>query len=192
MSEELEQTTQVNNLSSQVQEIFADIQDTSTQTLDLSAEKVKQYKAALNKIKTDAQALLSAIEVEPLNPYEKLKLQYFDRDYEFPTFLDLPDPPEDFNIESVNEALSAISQKITDSCMLQLSCLSCCEETPENFAQGFTKLSGNEIVINNEACKEYLIFTEIVKSIPVELVYVQPDKIAKKLLLQYTKLLHKL
>jgi hypothetical protein len=149
----------------------------------------------LEKLNITSAELLSALNElsgVPVNPYERLKYDYFGKDHVFPTIDDI-EVPEAFCLHTCINSLSSTYQ-------LQQQTLSAHSQHLENFechshlGNAFATLSSTKegepiFVVDKEKVKSYIEFHEVASSIPINSVnssnYIE---IAQKLLTQYNKI----
>jgi len=132
----------------------------------------------------DFVAVLSAM---PAHPYEQLKYQYFDSDYQFPTIHDV-ELPEDFCIKACTQSLSSIHEDMKYTHLDHFDYLHECHLHP-NLGHGFAVLSGDQFVVDHNKAKKYIEFHEISNSVPVETLTPENSvEIAHKLIHAYTQI----
>lgn len=147
--------------------------------------------ALINKLNVTASELLSALgdlSATPVHPYEKLKHDYFDTDYQFKTINDI-EVPKEFCIHNCVATLTAANVQYQQTCTDHLTHIDNIESN-SNIGHAFATLSGDQFIVDEERTKNFIEFHEIVKSIPVESITRENSlEIAHKLLSHYTKII---
>jgi hypothetical protein len=133
----------------------------------------------VTSLEQEVTSMLSAI---PINPYERLKLNYFGPDYEFKTLENLEEP----DLIPCEECINYLGVRNKEILSTSFHNLTCCDE--ERVNTGFSFMSGGTVMPDHERQKRYIEFLEIARSIPIE--SVNQDNymtIAKKLIGEYMK-----
>lgn len=147
--------------------------------------------ALISKLNVTASELLSALDGlsgAPVHPYERLKFDYFDTDYQFKTINDI-EVPKDFCIHTCIACLTSANER-------QQALDSEHYEHLDNFqnhadlGHAFATLSGDQFIVDGERTKKFIEFHEIVRTIPVESITRENSlEIAHKLLSHYTSII---
>jgi hypothetical protein len=147
--------------------------------------------ALISKLNVTASELLSALgdlSATPVHPYERLKYDYFDTDYQFKTINDI-ESPKNFCIHTCIATLTSANEQQ----QLQhaehykhLDKLDDCCNIGHAFA---THTENGQFVVDEERTKNFIEFHEIVRTIPIESITQENSlEIAHKLLSHYTKI----
>ena len=147
--------------------------------------------ALITKLNVTASELLSALgdlSATPVHPYDQLKCEYFDTDYQFKTINDI-EIPKEFCIHNCVVTLTAINECCQQAYSEHFNYLDKVDGYA-NLGHAFATLSGDQFIIDQERTRNFIEFHEIVKSIPVESITRENSlEIAHKLLSQYAKII---
>jgi len=147
--------------------------------------------ALINKLNVTASELLSALgdlSATPVHPYDKLKCDYFDTDYQFKTIDDI-EIPKEFCIHSCVATLTAANECCQQTYSEHFNYLDKIDEHA-NLGHAFATLSGDQFVVDQERTRNFIEFHEIVRSIPVESITRENSlELAHKLLSHYAKII---
>jgi hypothetical protein len=123
----------------------------------------------------------------PIHPYDQLKYEHFDTDYQFKTIDDL-EIPSDFCIHACTAALTSICQQQHEQHIDHFDRIDDMDNHP-HLGNAFAVLSGDEFVVDKEKLKSFIEFHEIVRSIPVESITRENSlELAHKLLSHYNSI----
>jgi hypothetical protein len=148
----------------------------------------------LSSIRADRQKREQSLSAIPINPFEKLKLEYLGPDYKSLKVQDMP-MPLDFCPVKTTQALATISKKFHDVSLNHYDYLTTNANaiTAVNLGNAFAFLSANqhgqdEFIIDRQRLANQLKFADMVQSLTVDYITKSPVEAAYKLLNQFIEL----
>jgi hypothetical protein len=130
-------------------------------------------------------ALFSAVQSlsgQPRDPYERLKLQYFDPDYKFPTFQDI-EVPHDFDSQEYGQFIMDYQKNYADSMMQELSSYQTVAASPCSIQYKVCELSGiGNFKMSDEMIKNNIRYNEFIQTVTMSDIYNNPYETSEKIL----------
>jgi hypothetical protein len=163
--------------------------DQATTILQQISSGLLQKYPALTELLSAASNIqeLSSI---PITPYERMKYDYFGKDYVFKTIDDI-ETPETFNLPEITEQINNISDQLA---LTTLSAASAFQTQQEKAIQENNSDINNlsfyisEINIDKDLARKNIEFSEVIRSLTMQHIEQQPVETAKKILSHYVKL----
>lgn len=167
------------NEINELKHLFQQQQQEANQTIQELLSSVRQLK----------QEYLCSLTSVPLHPYEKFKTEYICSDTK-PLLIEEIPQPEDFCLETCSKQISSICTNLHEQWSHQVCLLSCNDSNEENLhlCNAFASLSENVLVVDKKRVENHLLFVEMIKNIPIQLIEQQPKETAEKIISQFIKL----
>jgi len=149
---------------------------------DSAHSTIQSVLSSLRQLNADRAAARAEI---PDHPFERLKYEYSHPESQLMSFDDIS-VPEDFCPIKATEKLNEISDKFSNRFDAHLAALSGIDinEHP-HFGNAFAEHSEGRFVLDRKAASDHLMFTDMIKQVPVEYIKANPEEFARKVITKY-------
>jgi len=139
----------------------------------------------LNIDTSELDAVIAEMSSIPMHPYERLRFEYFPKDYKFKTIDDVKEPEK----APLMEIISIANQQSADLNQLMTHNLTCVPE--HRIDRCFSFLSGDEVMYDIEKQTNYLEWFEMCRQIKPEDVTEQNSaSIAKRIMAEFIRVMN--